>query len=298
MDENEQAEAAAMQAAEAGYARKTGGAMPPAPTPQAEPPLADTAPPDAPAADAPAVTGDEPNLEAEQPPAPAPQPSDAITAQLEDLKAQVRDLKSQGVDQQTVHRLFGEIGGITRIVNKLQKQTAPTDNELAGALAAAKKAAEDYPEIGGPMLKALEALAAKLPEKDAEVETPAVPTAQAAPVAAPPASPYTPKQLAQIEALHALHPDRHEISKSTEFKQWLAAKGRDYEQKFKNSWDIALVTRGYDEFKAARAARARKQATLAAATASPGVAAPAVTVLPDAAGVQRGYDRARSKRHF
>ena len=300
MEEQVTQEAEAASAARAGYERRAG--IKPAPQPEpvkTEQPPADTTASPAPAAEieAPAaVVDDEPSLEAEP---VAPSPTENISSQLEDLKAQVRELKSQGVDPNAVQRLFGEIGGITRIVNKLQKQLAPTDNELAGAIAAAEKAAQEYPEIGGPMLSALKALAAQLPEKPTEPEPTQAPIQSPAPQAAPPAEdPYTPEQKAAIKFLNDLHPDRFAINQSPEFNKWLAAKGRDYEQKFKSGWDFAHLAKGYSDFKAAQAIKQRRQQQLEASQTPQGVAGNQPSVLPDTAGYQRGYHRAKTKRHF
>jgi hypothetical protein len=293
MEDNEQADAAALAAAQAGYERRAGITPAPSPEPvKSEPPLAQAAPSEAPAADAPAAPDDEPIVEAE--PAKEPSAIEAISSQLEDLKAQIREQKSQGVDSQTVHRLFGEIGGLTRIVKKLQSQVAPTNNELAGAMAAAEKAAKDYPEIGQPMLEALKALAAKLPEPaEAEPEPEAAP-----PAPAPAAEQFTPEQKAAIKFLNDLHPDRLEVNKTREFQTWLSAKPADYRTRFTNSWDFAFIAKGYDEFKAAQAARRKKQERLEAAQQPQGAAQSLPHVLPDEAGFTRGYERGKAKRHF
>jgi hypothetical protein len=291
-------EAAALQAAQQGYARKTGGAMPPAPTPepvaQSEQPPADLTASPAPVAQAPAeVVDDEPSAQA----APAPSAQEAIASQLDDLKAQIRDLKANGVDPQSINRMNGQIGGLTRVLNKLEKQLAPSDNELAAAMAQAEKTAAEYPELGGAMLNVVKALAARLPEKQAEQEPP-----EAQPTQAPaPASAYNETQTALIKALNGLHPDRHTINANPEFQTWLAAKGRDYHSEFTNSWDLAFLAKGYTDFKAAQAAKAqakqRRQDQIVAAQTPSGVAA-TNNPLPDEAGLARGYARGAAKRHY
>jgi hypothetical protein len=299
--------AQALTAAQAGYSRRKG--MSPAPAPQATveesaaPPLAEKAPEPAPAASAPAEGSDEPHLEAE----PAkPAPSAAISAQLDDVKAQIRELKANGVDASTVHRLFGEIGGITRVVKQLQARSAPTESELAGALKAAEKTAEEYPEIGGPMVAALKALAAQIPAKPEPSDEPAA-SAQpqaAAPAQAQPESPYTPEQRAAIKFLDDLHPDRLQLNAHPEFKSWLSAKPADFQQRFTSSWDFAFIAKGYGEFKAAHAAKqqaaeeARRKKTErleAAVTPQGSAASPTPTNPSPEALALRGYNRYRSK---
>lgn len=296
-------DADALKAAQAGYNRRAGTkASPPAPAAapvEPEQPLAETDPSPAPAANAPAAQGDdEPNLEAEQG-TPEPSAQQAISTQLEDLKAQIRELKANGVDAGTVHRLFGEIGGITRVVKQLQAKAAPSESELAGAIKAAEKTAEEYPEIGGPMVAALKALAAQLPAQPEAVDEPepAAAAAQTSAPPAPPADPYTPEQKAAIKFLDDLHPDRLQVNTSTEFKSWLSAKPADFQKRFTTSWDFAFIAKGYSEFKAAQQARRKKTERLEAAVTPQGSAAnPQPTTLTPEAQAKRGYDRYRSKR--
>lgn len=294
-------DAEALKAAQAGYNRRAGVRGTPAAAEasvkQPEQPLADKAPEPAPATDdAPAADGsDEPDLKAE--PEQKPSAQEAISAQLEDVKSQIRDLKASGVDASTVHRLFGEIGGITRVVKQLQARIAPSENELAGAIKAAEKTAEEYPEIGGPMVAALKALAAQIPQKPEqdEPQAPAQPTEPAQ--AAAPQDPYTPEQKAAIKFLNDLHPDRMEVNESPEFKTWLSAKAADYQKRFTTSWDFAFIAKGYSEFKAARDTKKRKTERLEAAVTPQGGAATAQpTSMSPEALAKRGYDRYRSKR--
>lgn len=308
MDENDtNADAAALAAAKAGYERRAGVHAPASPSADVPAqPLADATASPAPAADAPVVDDDpESNLEAEAA-APAPASStaapDAISQQLEDVKAQIRELRAQGTDQATVNRLFGEIGGITRVVKKLQQQLAPTENELAGAITAAEKAAQEYPEFGGPMLDALKALASKLPQKTEDPEEPepqptAAPVASPQPTAAPaPADPYTPEQKVQIKLLNELHPDRLDLNKSPDFQKWLSAKPADFRDRFTKTWDFAFIAKGYSEFKAAQATAKRKADRLAAAATPQGTAhVPQATALSDTDAAKRGYARYRQR---
>lgn len=296
MDETTiETEAAAMQAAQVGYAKRAGATAPAeaAPTVTPEQPPADAVPSPAPAANAPAVDDDEPSPQAE----PGKSPETTIAAQLEDLKAQLHEMKANGMDSQTAHRLFGEIGGITRVVKQLQKKLAPTENELAGAITAAEKAAAEYPEFGAPMLQALKALAAQMPEAKTEPEpqpTAAAPQPTTA-SASTPASPYTSEQTVAIKFLNDLHPDRLQLNQAPEFQKWLAAKDAAFKDRFTKTWDFGFIAKGYTEFKDAQAAQKRKADRLAAAATPQGTAqTPTPTTLPDEAGFAIGY--ARQKR--
>jgi hypothetical protein len=294
-------DAAALAAAKEGYARRAGApapaAAPAAVDTPAAPPLAEKAPSPAPAAPAPAAKADEqpaPKAEPEQP------STDRVAAQLEDLKAQIRDLKANGADQQAINRLHGQIGGITRVLNKLEKQLTPTDNELTAAIAQAEKTAAEYPDIGGPMLNVIKALAAQLPDKAKEAEA-AAPATTAAPATS---DVYTAEEKTAIKFLDEAHPDRFEINQSAEWQKWLASKGPEYERTFRSSWNPVVLAAGYAEFKQAQAAakaaaEAKKQTKkdrLEAAHTPEGVAAPPKPNEPtDIELAKRGYARYAGK---
>lgn len=296
-------DAQALASAQAGYDRKARGSAPPAEAAVAASgagaPLADQVqtPPQEEAAPGP----EESDLEAaaSAAPAAAPDPIAAVTEQLGALRAQVQELASAGGAAAEVRKLHGEIGNINRTLKKLQA-AAPADapaaeDELAAALKQAEAVAEEFPEIAGPLVKALKAFHAKAaaPQKDPEPASPAD-TTQAQPAAVDVEQErLAARQQAAIDALNELHPDRLEINKTPDFKKWLAAKPPEYQKKVNTSWNPAVLSSMYDEFKASVAARTRRQERLEAAAQPQGTGASGPTTTPDEEGARIGYKRVR-----
>jgi hypothetical protein len=291
-------EAQALEAAKAGYAGKTRAQAPAEPAAVVQTPVAQ------PLANSTSTAPDEDADAETNPPAEPTKPTDAQTVarQLEDLKAQVREMKESGADAATVRKMHGEIGSINGALQQLlaatKAETPEKVDELAAALARAKKTAEEYPEIAGPMVDAIEIMQARMAQQQAP-QVPEKKEPERPQVAAPPSHPsgFTPEQVAAIRALDEVHPDRHEINKSPEFQAWLKAKPTEYQTKAKSSWNPAVVAQPYSDFKAFKAAQKRKQDRLDAAVTPQGTPQQAQpTTLPDEAGLERGYARARRQR--
>ncbi len=305
-----QAEAQALAEAQAGYAGKARAAADttaPAPVvpaadvqPAAGAPLADSVPLSASTPDPEPA----PDLQAE--PAKPTAAEAALTQQLEDLKAQVRELKSSGADAATVRKMHGEIGDINRTLKQfaaVKAAEAPAGDELAAALKAAEGVAAEYPDIAGPIVKAIQAMQTRAPASAAAPEpvTPD-PQQQGTTTATPPADAeerdehgYTKVQRAAIEALDEVVPDRHAIKDTPEYQTWFAAwKTPEYRKKVLTSWNPAVVAEPFAAFKAHQAQRKQKQNVIDAAVQPQGSAqAPAATTIPDEAGFTRGYNRAK-----
>jgi hypothetical protein len=299
-DSAEEVQAAAD--AQAGYERRArAGSTEPAPAsaPAVQPeaasqPLADSVPPSASAQEVDPEPA--PDLQAE-PAAPSVQ---ALASTLEDVRAQLKEMRELGADAATVRKMHGEIGELNRTIKQirsLQKAEAPADDEFAAALASAEKVAEEYPDIAGPLVKALKVLQARAqtpapaavePETEPQQQEPTQANAQASAedlrvVAA---------QEAAIRALDEVHPDRLKVKETPEFRTWFAAKPPEYQTKVNTSWNPAVVAQCFTDFKASLAARKSKQNRAEAAvqpTGTPQSSQP--TVLPDEAGVERGYKR-------
>lgn len=304
-----QAEAQALAEAQAGYASKARAAAEltaPAPAtaavqPAAGAPLADSVPLSASAPDPEPA----PDLQAE--PAKPTAAEAALTQQLEDLKAQVRELKSSGADAATVRKMHGEIGDINRTLKQfaaVKAAEAPAGDELAAALKAAEGVAEEYPDIAGPIVKAIQAMQTRSPASAAAPEPETPEPQQQGTTPAPTADAeerdehgYTKVQRAAIDAIDEVVPDRFEIKASPEYQTWFAAwKTPEYRKKVLSSWNPAVVAEPFAAFKAWQAQRKQKQNVIDAAVQPQGSAqAPAATTIPDEAGFQRGY--ARAKRH-
>lgn len=292
------AEAQAIAEAQAGY---DGKARAQAPAPEvavttAEPPLADPAQPE---------SDEDADAEQDPPAEPAkPTAQEAVAAQLEDLKAQVRELASKNADGETVRKMHGEIGNINRTLKQLkalEKAEAPADDELAAALKNAEDVATEFPDLAGPLVKALKVLqsrmAAPAPEKDTQTEQEVDEDSDQV---------LTPEQRAAmqrdleakiaIKSLDEVHPDRHAIKETREFKEWFAAKPPEYQSKVKTSWNAAVVAQCFTDFKATVAARKRKQERLEAAATPQGMPRSTPSTISDEEAARRGYERARAKR--
>jgi hypothetical protein len=298
-------EQTAMEQANAGYARQKGArtaakAAAPAPEPTPEP-VTSEAPP--------AETQQE--AAAEETPAPAPEANlsaapdlTAAMTQLTDLKSVVNELAQHVKGSSAaseIRKLQGEIGSINRTLKQLSKSDdAPAD--LAAAIADVEKLSGEYPEVGGAMLKlakAMQQAAANAPKPEepaTEVESDSTrTTATQVPAVAKTAEQF--EQEAAVKYLNELHPDRKQIHAMPEFDQWLSKKPPEYQTRVKTSWNPAVLSGMYDEFKAFRSKKVEKQARLEATVTPKGtVVNPTPTSPTPEEAAMRGYQRYASKR--
>lgn len=286
----DEAEAQAIAEAQAGYEGKARAQAPAETQPvEQEQPLADSAPEE-----------QEPDPQAE----PEPSPQDAVAAQLDDLKAQVKQLAERNADADTVRKMHGEIGNINRTLKQLkalEKADAPAEDEMAAALKDAEAIAGEYPEIAGPMVRAIKALQARLPapvvqeeQQQAEEESE---EQQLAPAIDPEKLRAQAAQEAAVKALDEVHPDRHAVKESAEFKGWFAQwKTPEYRKKVTSSWNPAVVAEPFTAFKAWKAAQQRKQERLDAAATPQGLPRATPSTISDEEAARIGYERAKAKR--
>lgn len=296
----EESEDEALAAAMAGYTNARAGTTAPAAAPAESHPPADPAP-----ADASSDTLQQP--EAKDEPAPAPVAQPALEDVVAELKAKVQAFAPDG-DPDVVRKLYGEIGTLKRMMLEQQKAapapaptpaapppTAPAEDELAAALKEAETAAQDFPELTGPLAKAMQLLAQRTgtaaPAMSAE-EISAL-TARAAAEA---------QQRAAIEALAEEHPDFETVRETPEFKTWIASKPQEYQDRLANTWSPVVVSRGLSEFKASLAstqqAAEKKQKRLADAVTPPrgSAANTRQSTIPDEDGAAIGYAAVRGNR--
>lgn len=301
-------EAKAAAEAMAGYERRARAGSPeptPAstPAPQAEAasqPLADSVPPSAPAEEASPEPAPDPQAE---PAAPSVQ---ALASTLEDVRAQLKELRESGADAATVRKMHGEIGELNRTIKQitaLQKAEAPADDEFAAALASAEKVAQEYPDIAGPLVNAIKVLQARAQQQAPAAAEPETQPQQPEPTHASQEPErdehgFTKEERAAIKALDEVHPDRHAIKASPEFQKWFATwRTAADREKANTSWNPAVVAKPFDDFKAWQAARQSKQNRAEAAVQPTGVPQSSQpTVLPDEAGVERGYRKRAALR--
>ena len=252
----------------AGYENSTRGEKPPVEIePIVEEEVADVPPPD--------------EVVAEDPPAVI------LAAELKALKAKI---SASSGDADEIRKLHGAVGDINRTLKALQNppkgEEAPADDELAAVMKAAKANAEEYPEVVGPLVRALEVAIARQPAQSkpedlAERVTAAVSKA---------------RETDAREALMEEHPDFMTVRDTPEYKTWLASKPPEFQERFNTTWNPAVVARGLTEFKDSLKKREQKQTRLATAVAPQGV--PQKTgpsTLPDEAGFSVGYNKGRKR---
>jgi hypothetical protein len=183
--------------------------------------------------------------------------------------------------------MHGQIGEINRTLKQLQTskpEAAPVDDELTAAMKEVDGVAEEYPEVAGPLVKAIKALGTARKQK-AEQEPIDIDGRVAARVA----------ELRQKEAIEALaeeHPDYETVRETPEFKTWESTKTPEYQNRLRTTWNPAVVSKGLSEFKESLKTKQKKQDRLAAAVVTPGASQQAKpSTLPDEAGLWAGYNK-------
>ncbi|MES3041807.1 MAG: hypothetical protein V4730_11750 [Pseudomonadota bacterium] len=254
----------------AGYENSTRGEKPPVEIePIVEEEVADVPPPD--------------EVVAEDPPAVI------LAAELKALKAKI---SASSGDADEIRKLHGAVGDINRTLKALQNpakaEEAPADDELAAALKSAEAAAEEYPEVVGPLVKALKASIARQPAAQAKPEdidervTTAVSRI---------------RETDAVEVLMEEHPDFETVRETPEYKAWLTSKPPEFQQKFLNTWNPAVVARGLTEFKDSLKKQVNKQNRLASAITPQGVPQKAgPSAISDEDALLRGYQSGPKRR--
>lgn len=305
-------EAEAIAAAMAGYTARAQAPALAAPAAATE--VTADAPP-APAADHGDAGGDEapqppevPNLLDEPTDAPAPEPT--LTQALAELRELKEAVKAAGGDADAIRKLHGEIGSINRMLQQMGKtQAAPTpapaaapapvDDELTAALRHADEAVDAFPEVGGPLVAAIRAVATRptaAPSMSAEEISALV--QQQAQQAAAEATAAARVKLAQ-DALQEEHPDWHTVRDTPAFQKWFSAQPEEYRTRLNGTWNPAVVAKGLTEFKTElqrqQEQRAKKQSRLEAAVTPPrgNAANPRQSTIPDEDAAMIGYASVR-----
>lgn len=249
-----------------------------------------------------AVRGDEPpteqaepelenELEPQEAELPQAEPEPTVASLAEELKAFKARIATSTGDANEIRKLHGAVGDINRTLKALQTpakaEEAPADDELAAALKSAEDAAEEYPEVVGPLVNALKASLKRQPAQtqpkdfDQRVTT-AVSRAREADA---------------LEALAEAHPDFETVRETPEYKTWLASKTPEFQERFLTTWNPAVVAKGLTEFKDSLKTRERKQSRLAAAVIPQGTTQRAgPSTLKDEDGLLIGYNSG-PKRH-
>jgi hypothetical protein len=269
-DAERQAEAEALAQMMAGYSRKEARA-------DEAPADVVTPPSDTPEAVEPVITDRSTN---------EPQAELSLADQLAALKAQVHAMAGQG-EPEAVRKLHGEIGNINRTLKQIQDaqpKPEPVKDELTQALEDAEKIAGDFPEIAGPLVKAMKALKEKSGQpqsfEPADIESRVLT--------------LTEQKLQQqaIEQLAEEHPDYETVRDTPEFKSWEASKTPEFQKRLRETWNPAVVSKALTEFKDSLKAKATKQKRLEAAVVTPGTSGQAKpSTLSDEEALWAGYHK-------
>lgn len=210
----------------------------------------------------------------------------SVAEELAALKARVAAMAPNG-DPDAVRKLHGEIGNINRTLKQLtdaQPKPEPAKDELTLAIEEAEAIATEFPEMAGPLVKAMKLL------NGARAQAPAP---QAEDIEGRVAS--TVAQIRQKEAIDALaeeHPDFETVRDTPEFRAWEATKTPEFQERLRSTWNPAVVARGITEFKDYFKAKQKKQDRLASAVVTPGAATKAKpSTLPDEDGLMVGYNK-------
>lgn len=214
-------------------------------------------------------------------------PIDKMKADLETFKAEVKAMKDSS-DPDSVRRLHGEIGNINRTIQQMQaapKGEAPATDEVAAALAEAEALGDEFPEIAAPMVRALKALAARsVPEQTNQADVDGRVEAKVIQI----------RQRDAMEALTDEHPDWQQFRETPEYKAWLSSKTPEFQKRYTQTWNPAVVAKGLTEAKEFVAAKQKKQERLERAVAPQGVPTTGKSsVLPDEQGAWVGYNKSK-----
>lgn len=209
-----------------------------------------------------------------------------LAEELKDLKARVA---STAGDAHEVRKLHGAVGDINRTLQALQNPAQPTpdDSELSAALKQAESVAEEFPELAGPLVKALKLSMSRQTQQTKPEDITERVSAQVIQL----------RQQDAVEMLREEHPDFETVRDTQEYKSWLAGKTPEFQDRFNSTWNPAVVSRGLTEFKDSLKTKARKQDRLASAVSPQGVPQQArQSTLPDDEGFSVGYYQKGRKR--
>lgn len=245
-------------------------------TPPVDVPDDTTAQPETPANNVPhdAPQGDE---QATPPVAEAEPVKDAATLMREQLAAFKEEVRTIVGDPTAVRKLHGEIGDINRKLKQLEPKAvpapAPVNEELAAAMEGAERVAEEFQELGGPLVTAMKAMAKANATPQASGPTQEEISAQIEARA---------RQLQQeteqrqhhdaVKVLKIDHPDFDNVMRSQEFDTWVKAKPVDLQETIRYTENPLLAARFLSEFKETQRTQQKKQDRLSRAVTPQGVA--------------------------
>jgi len=209
---------------------------------------------------------------------------------VSDLSAELKALKEKVAashgDADSVRKLHGEIGNINRTLLEMQKPTpAPVEDTDAAELDAL---IEEYPDLVGPLVKTLRATQAQLARLQNPTDDIDQRVSEKIAVL---------RQSEAAETLAIEHPDYKSLPGTPEYESWLSSKTPEFQEKFRTTWNPAVVSKGLTEFKESLKKREIKQERLAGAITPKGVSrAAGVSTLSDEEALWAGYNSGHKRQ--
>jgi len=224
------------------------------------------------------------NEEPEQTPEITPEIT--VSDLSEELKALKAKVAASHGEADTVRKLHGEIGNINRTLLQMQTPApAPVEDTDAAELDALM---EEYPELAGPLIKTLRATQAQLANLQRPTEDIDQRVSQKIAIL---------RQEEAAETLAIEHPDYRSLPGSPEYESWLSSKPPEFQEKFRTTWNPAVVSRGLTEFKESLRQREAKQERLANAITPRGVSRKTgASTLSDEEAIWAGYNSGHKRQ--
>lgn len=201
---------------------------------------------------------------------------DAATLMKEQLAAFKEEVRTIVGDPQAVRKLHGEIGDINRKLKQLEPKpepkAAPVNEELTAAMQGAERVAEEFQELGGPLVTAMKAM------EKANASRVVGPTQEEinnqidARAKALQEEADTRRYNEAVVALKAEHPDFATVKDSPEFGAWVNSKPAELQGVIFHTDNPVLASRYLSEFKDSQRTQQKKQDRLSRAVTPQGVA--------------------------
>lgn len=212
------------------------------------------------------------------------------TEQMRDLLAKVPDMeRAHAATAAQLRQAFGKIGALQQTLQALQPKAADSQGTRRIKAEALKRLSAQYgPELADALSHDLSEALGSLPPSHDDGR-PSVD-----------AQGMTADQRMEARLLTRDHPDWKVLPGTTDFRLWMAGLPAAVQREFEHTWDADYLSRVFSSYKAQRAAavhrRGQHQARLDRAVPAPSGGAARQAVMPDAAGLQAGFNRVRGAR--
>lgn len=172
---------------------------------------------------------------------------------LDDLRRKAAIAEELKASQaQALDKVFGKIGGLERVLQQYQSETASgkpveiTEDDVA-------EISQEFPELGASTLKVLQKVAGKL-KGTGGIQQPAFDPKQFEEVVNKRVDEVRQEieRATELKLLDRQHKDWRDVVQQSEFNEWLKGKPADFQDRINNTWDSSFVADALDEFKDTR----------------------------------------------